>query len=47
MKKYRLNTLAVHGGQTPDPSELSVGLPIHRTSAFAYKAQPTPKRFSI
>ena len=38
MKKYRLNTLAVHGGQTPDPSELSVGLPIHRTSAFAYKS---------
>lgn len=37
MKKYRLDTLAVHGGQCPDPTELSVGLPIHRTSAYAYK----------
>lgn len=37
MTKYRFNTLAVHGGQAPDPSEFSCALPIHRTSAFAYK----------
>ncbi|MBQ4133314.1 MAG: O-acetylhomoserine aminocarboxypropyltransferase/cysteine synthase, partial [Desulfovibrionaceae bacterium] len=38
MKKYRLDTIAVHGGQRPDPTEFSVGLPIHRTSAYAYKS---------
>ena len=37
MTKYRFNTLAVHGGQAPDPTELSCALPIHRTSSFAFK----------
>ena len=37
MTKFRFNTLAVHGGQSPDPTEGSCALPIHRTSAYAYK----------
>ena len=37
MSKKHFDTLAVHGGQTPDPTELSCAVPIHRTSAFAFK----------
>ncbi len=30
-------TLAVHGGQTPDPSTLSRAVPIHRTTAYVFR----------
>ena len=33
----RFETLAVHGGQTPDPSTLSRGVPLHRTTAYMFK----------
>lgn len=34
---YAFETLALHGGQTVDPSTLSRGVPIHRTSSFLFK----------
>ncbi len=34
---YRPETLALHGGQTPDPTTLSRGVPIHRTSSYVFK----------
>ncbi len=36
-KKYRFNTLAVHGGQEPDPATLAHGVPVYRTSSFVFK----------
>lgn len=30
-------TLAVHGGQTPDPGTLSRAVPIHRTTAYVFR----------
>ena len=33
----RFETLAVHGGQEPDPSTLSRGVPLHRTTAYVFK----------
>lgn len=32
------DTLAVHGGQKPDPNTLSVGVPLHRTSSYVFKS---------
>jgi O-acetylhomoserine (thiol)-lyase len=37
-KAYRSETLALHGGQTPDPTTLSLGVPIHRTSSYVFKS---------
>ncbi|MDR1740939.1 MAG: O-acetylhomoserine aminocarboxypropyltransferase/cysteine synthase [Synergistaceae bacterium] len=37
-KQKHFETLAVHGGQEPDPSTLSRGLPISRTSSFVFKS---------
>ena len=34
---YRPETIALHGGQAPDPSTLSRGVPIHRTSSYVFK----------
>jgi len=36
--KQGLSTIAVHGGQSPDPTTLSRGVPIHRTSSFVFKS---------
>ncbi len=36
--KQGFSTIAVHGGQTPDPTTLSRGVPIHRTSSFVFKS---------
>ncbi|HVN49322.1 MAG TPA: O-acetylhomoserine aminocarboxypropyltransferase/cysteine synthase family protein [Bacteroidota bacterium] len=37
-KKFHFETLAVQGGQqTPDPTTLSRGVPIYRTSSFVFK----------
>lgn len=33
-----LETLAVHGGQTPDPATLARGVPVHRTAAYLFKS---------
>ncbi|HEY1405718.1 MAG TPA: O-acetylhomoserine aminocarboxypropyltransferase/cysteine synthase family protein [Spirochaetota bacterium] len=36
-KKQGLSTLAVQAGQTPDPTTLSRGAPVYRTSSFVFK----------
>jgi O-acetylhomoserine (thiol)-lyase len=35
---YRFETLALHAGQVPDPSTLSRGVPVHRTSSYVFKS---------
>ncbi len=35
-KKLRLETLAVHGGQTVDPTTTARGVPVHRTSSYVF-----------
>ncbi|MDR1621513.1 MAG: O-acetylhomoserine aminocarboxypropyltransferase/cysteine synthase [Synergistaceae bacterium] len=37
-KNWHFETLAIHGGQEPDPSTLSRGVPITRTSSFVFKS---------
>jgi len=37
-KNWRFETLAIHGGQAPDPKTLATAVPISRTSAFAFKS---------
>jgi len=34
---HRPETIALHGGQTPDPTTHSLGVPIHRTSSYVFK----------
>ncbi len=34
---YKLETLAVHAGQNPDPTTLSRGVPVYRTSSYVFK----------
>ena len=36
-KNYRIETQALHAGQEPDPTTLSRGVPIHRTSSYVFK----------
>ncbi len=36
--KQRFATLAVHGGQEPDPTTLSRALPVHRTAAYQFRS---------
>ncbi len=36
-QSYRPETIALHGGQVPDPTTLSRGVPIHRTSSYVFK----------
>jgi O-acetylhomoserine (thiol)-lyase len=36
-KPYHPETIALHGGQTPDPTTLSFAVPIHRTSSYVFK----------
>jgi len=35
-KAYHPETLALHGGQTPDPVTRSLAVPIHRTSSYVF-----------
>lgn len=35
---YKLGTLCVHAGQEPDPTTMSMGVPIHRTSSYVFKS---------
>jgi O-acetylhomoserine (thiol)-lyase len=37
-KKYHIETLAVHAGQSPDPATLSRAVPIYRTTAYNFKS---------
>ncbi len=36
-KKYRFETLALHGGQKPDPVTGSRGVPLYRTSSYVFR----------
>ncbi len=36
-KNYRFETLSLHAGQDPDPTTLSRGVPVHRTSSYVFK----------
>lgn len=36
-KNYRFETLALHAGQTPDPTTLSRAVPVYRTSSYLFK----------
>ncbi len=38
MKNYKFETLALHAGQVPDPTTLSRGVPIHRTTSYVFKS---------
>ena len=37
-KSYRPETIALHGGQTPDPATTALGVPVHRTSSYVFKS---------
>ena len=44
----RFETLAVHGGQHPDPTTLSRGVPVYRTSSYLFKsAEHAAKLFGL
>jgi O-acetylhomoserine (thiol)-lyase len=34
---YRFETLSIHAGQVPDPTTLSRGVPVYRTSSYVFK----------
>lgn len=36
-KKYKFETIALHGGQTPESDTLSRGVPVYRTSSYLFK----------
>jgi O-acetylhomoserine (thiol)-lyase len=36
-KSYRFETIALHGGQTPDPTTTARAVPVYRTSSFVFK----------
>lgn len=35
--EYGFNTLALHAGQTPDPTTLALGVPVYRSSSFVFR----------
>ena len=46
--KKRFETLALHGGQKPDPTTTSRGVPLHRTSSFVFEnAQKAADLFAL
>jgi O-acetylhomoserine (thiol)-lyase len=36
-RNYRFETLALHAGQVPDPTTLSRGVPVYRTSSYLFR----------
>jgi O-acetylhomoserine (thiol)-lyase len=36
-QKYRFETIALHGGQAPDPSTTARAVPVYRTASFVFK----------
>jgi O-acetylhomoserine (thiol)-lyase len=43
-KQYRLETLAVHGGQSPDPVTGSRAVPIYQTTAYQFQSTEHARR---
>ncbi len=37
-RRYRFETLAIHGGQVPDPGTQARGVPVSRSSSFVFKS---------
>ena len=37
-KKYRFETVALHGGQYPDPTTTARAVPVYRTASFVFKS---------
>jgi len=37
-KNYRFETLVLHAGQVPDPTTLSRGVPVYRTTSYVFKS---------
>ena len=37
-ENYRLDTLALHGGQEPDPTTLSRAVPVYQTTSYVFKS---------
>lgn len=37
-KKFHIETLAVHGGQSPDPTTKARGVPVYRTTAYNFNS---------
>jgi len=37
VSQYRFETIALHGGQTPDPTTTARAVPVYRTSSFVFK----------
>ncbi len=37
-KPYRFETIALHGGQSPDPTTTARAVPVYRTSSFVFKS---------
>src|SRR4030065_2866262 len=35
---YAFETLALHGGQVPDPTTTSRGVPVYRTSSYVFQS---------
>ncbi len=36
-RNYKFETLALHAGQSPDPTTMARGVPVHRTSSYLFK----------
>lgn len=36
-KQYRLETVALHAGQTPDPTTMAQAVPVYRTTAYSFR----------
>jgi O-acetylhomoserine (thiol)-lyase len=36
-RRYHQETLAIHAGQTPDPTTMARAIPLYRTTAFNFK----------
>ena len=40
--KHKLETLALHAGQTADPTTLSRAVPIYQTSSYVFRSSEHP-----
>lgn len=43
---FSFATLALHAGQSPDPTTLSRAVPLHRTSSYVFKSPSMRPIFS-
>ena len=43
----KIETLAVHAGQSPDPTTKAVAAPIYQTVAYAVESHPKLSHFEV